>query len=129
MPAGFSPVRTGNELVDRIQQNLASAIAPLAAAASLTFPVATLAASTQLSGEDVVVIYAGPAGATLTLPAANVRKAGTATMLFVGNRGAATVTLAASGGDSIMGLASLALTVGSMRVLVSDGAHYWFGDY
>jgi hypothetical protein len=120
----FNPLRTGVELVDRI----------LVAAVKKAFDeaerrirsldesaVEVVADDFVMSSETVVVDYVGVGGHTIKIPSAAVIPGRRGRPRYVLNDGAGAVTLAAQGDETVNGLSTLALGVGSMAMLMPNG--------
>lgn len=119
----FSKVKTSDPTLTAIQQNVADLGDQLEdnRRGVIAYPSRTLAGAAQM-GEDAVVRYTGGA-ALLLLPPADLRGRGRSQVILVLHGGLGTLTVKASGADTLA--AAVALTVGQGVVLVSDGYTAW----
>jgi hypothetical protein len=121
----FSVTPSGDRTLDRIQQDLKGTLDQLEEARrGLLVGPAISAAGDLDMGEQLVARYVGPGGHTFRLPLVAGRGQARAQVLVVIHAGQGALTVMASGKDTLRG-GTLALTVGQMAVLVSDGLDAW----
>jgi hypothetical protein len=127
-------VRTGllktiqfpGDLENRFQSNVRDAVEALAADHDLlTVPIAKLAVGGAIAAGKSVVFYGGKPGAILTLPAASAQGPSVAAIVLVGNASTGSVSLQATGLDTVNGGKSMSQAAGTVLLLTSDGISKW----
>jgi DNA-binding beta-propeller fold protein YncE len=113
--AGALKTITGQDLADSLK-----------ALTSPDFEVTNVNSSTTLSDQELVVANSGSTF-TLTLPLAASFAGKT---YYIANKGAGTITVAATAPNTIGGAASVALAQYKNGVFISDGVSmwHWFGN-
>lgn len=135
MPSSFSPLRTGDEQLDRIQDriklaldNLANAVDAISAVQASKTGVKLISKSYQVGGESAIDAQNLTANANVILPDA-VRNFGKSINVKFTSRGAAeTLTLVAQKiqgrQQTVGGSTTQAVTFGSSMTVKSDGSNW-----
>jgi hypothetical protein len=115
-----------DQLLQRIQDNVADAFDALAAAVGvLAIPVLALTASAPIAPGRALVVFKGNTGQTLTLPLATAQGQSVGAVVILVNVSGNTVTVRPAGADTLDGGLSITVTAGTFVVLVADGVGKW----
>lgn len=125
----FVVKNTKDENLDEVQREVASAFTQLEdARRGVLSAIVLVVGSSRALPESLLVRYVGQGGTTdpLLLPAANLRALARGMALVVMNESAATLTVKASGVETVDGAGSVTLTTGTAKVFTSNGQTKWF---
>lgn len=87
---------------------------------------ATAAGTTTLtSGSDMVQVFTGTTTQTVTLPAASVFGAGTASLIIIKNRSTGSLTVQRAGTDTIDSSVTVTVAPSAALMLASNGSDTW----
>lgn len=122
----FKPLQLNDPRLDRLQANLAQYLAQLDdQVAGLVSPLVLPCTRDAQVTVQVLVDYRGPGGHTITLPFARTAGTGRAAFVHILNNGAAPITIAAAGKDTVNGAKTLALAVASAFLGMGNGEKAW----
>ena len=117
----FTPRQTADEQLNRIQQDIAAEFVRLGRIVDNSQIPTVFVESRAAQVTDVVLVFAGPTGQTLTLAPAHMPTANRSRQLVVFNRSANTLTIQAPGSETIDGAASITLATNRVALVIADG--------
>lgn len=133
MPSGndaiqFSPPKsTGNPEIDRAFERLRDLFKAIASRiSSIDQPFSRPVPASDSVDSDSSIEYIGPGGDTISLPLANSIQGKRSRLVSIINSGPGTLTVTASGQNTVDGAASVTIATGTFKLFTCNGSSKWF---